>query len=229
MEFLDDYSEEDAKCIMATLQVVQSRGWSPKTDDQYQFHIILGSAIRFYELKIEQLEKDLEKTVDEANQKLKDFKDIKDELREEREINEELVDNLKRTDEEIKHLKKSVQNRDDIVNGLEEVLTERTNDIENLKENCETLAAQLGKELILEQKLKIQNGVIKELRSQIKDSDKKTDGDKPEEIKTLMDEIEQLENENEQKENRLKKVNDENAIMQEKLKFLDENKKGVDR
>jgi chromosome segregation ATPase len=229
MEFLDDYSEEDAKCIMATLQVVQSRGWSPKTDDQYQFHIILVSAIRCYELKIEQLEKDLEKTVDEANQKLKDFKDIKDELRLEREINEELVDNLKRTDEEIKHLKKSVQNRDDIVNGLEEVLTERTNDIENLKENCETHVAQLGKKLILEQKLKIQNGVIKELKSQIKDSDKKTDGDKPEEIKTLMDEIEQLENENEQKENRLKKVNDENAIMQEKLKFLDENKKGVDR
>ena len=91
MEFLDDYSEEDAKSIMATLNVVQSRGWSAQTDDQYQFHIILGSAIRCYESKIEQLENNLEKTVDESHQNFKDFKDMKDELRQEREINEELV------------------------------------------------------------------------------------------------------------------------------------------
>ena len=67
MEFLDDYSEEDGKSIMATLNVVQSRGWSAQTDDQYQFHIILGSAIRCYESKIEQLENYLEKTVDESH------------------------------------------------------------------------------------------------------------------------------------------------------------------
>ena len=225
MEFLDNYSEEDGKSIMATLQVVQSKGWSATTDDQYQFHIILGSAIRCYELKIEQLEKDLENTVDETNQKIKEFKDMKNELRQEREINEELLDDVKRSDEEIKHLQECVHNRDDIANSLEEVFKERTKEIENLKGNCERLAVQVGKELILEKKLNIQNGVIKELRSQLTDFEKQTDVDNPEEIKTLMTEIEKLEDENKQKVNQLKKVHEENAMMQEKLKFLEENKK----
>ena len=223
MEFLDDYSEEDAKSIMATLNVVQSRGWSAQTDDQYQFHIILGSAIRCYESKIEQLENDLEKTVDESHQNFKDFKDMKDELRQEREINEELVVDVKRGEKEIKHLKECVQNRDDIANSLEEIFKERTTEIANLKENCESLSAQVGKELILDQKLNIQNGFIKELRSQLTDVENQTKVDKTEEIKTLMTEIEQLEYENKQKENKLKKVYEENSMIQDQLKFLKEN------
>ena len=52
MEFLEEYNEEDRKSIMATLNVVQSRGWSAQTDDPYQFHIILGGNIRDNEMKI---------------------------------------------------------------------------------------------------------------------------------------------------------------------------------
>ena len=126
MEFLEEYSEEDRNSIMATLNVVQSRGWSAKTDDQYQFHIILGGNIRDNEMKIKQLEYDIEKTIDENNQNLKDLKDLKENLRQERELNEELLDEVKRNDEEIKHLKKCVQNRDEIDNSLEEEFRERT-------------------------------------------------------------------------------------------------------
>ena len=97
---------------MATLNVVQCRGWSAKTDDQYQFHIILGGNTRDNEMKIKQLENDIEKTIDENKQNLKDLKDLKENLRQERELNEELLE-VKRNYDEIKHLKKCVQNGDE--------------------------------------------------------------------------------------------------------------------
>ena len=52
MELLENYCEEDQKNIMATLNVVQARGWSAHNDDQYQFHIILGGHIRVKEARI---------------------------------------------------------------------------------------------------------------------------------------------------------------------------------
>ena len=39
------YAEEDKQNIMATLIVVQEKGWSPKNTDQYQFHIVLGEKL----------------------------------------------------------------------------------------------------------------------------------------------------------------------------------------
>ena len=84
MELLENYCEEDQKNIMATLNVVQARGWSAHNDDQYQFHIILGGHIRVKEARIKELENDFQKYTDENNQKLKDCKDLKESLRNER-------------------------------------------------------------------------------------------------------------------------------------------------
>ena len=69
MELLTDYSEEDQNNIMATLNVVQTSGWSAKNDDQYQFHIILGRKLRVHEERVKELENDCEKANDENNQK----------------------------------------------------------------------------------------------------------------------------------------------------------------
>ena len=224
MELLENYNAEDQENIMATLNVVQARGWSPHNDDQYQFHIILGGHMRVKEARIKELEKELEKTIDKNKQNVKDFYDLKENLQQEREINEELLDEVKRNDEEIKHLKKCVQNRDEIDNSLEEEFRERTEEIKHLKENCESLAVQVGKELILEQKLKIQNNVILELKGKIKDVEKLTNVATIEEIESLMSEIKQLEKENKRKEYQLKEVHEENSMMHDKLKFLEENK-----
>jgi predicted RNase H-like nuclease (RuvC/YqgF family) len=87
----------------------QNRGWSAHTDDQYQFHIILGANIRANEERIKELENYCEQSTDENNQKVKDNKDLKEKLGHERDINQELEDELKRKDEEIAHLKKCVK------------------------------------------------------------------------------------------------------------------------
>ena len=88
MELLDNYSVEGQKNIMAEITVVQIIGWSTKNNDQYQFHIILGRNVRVNEGIIKELKKDCEKAIKENNQKVKDFKDLKENLRIERYINE---------------------------------------------------------------------------------------------------------------------------------------------
>ena len=75
---------------------------------------------------------------------------MKENLQNERDINEQLEDEIKSKDEEIDHLKKCVKNKDEVANNLEGIFRDKTNEIEQLKDHCETLALQVGKELILE-------------------------------------------------------------------------------
>ena len=60
--------------------------------------------------------------------------------------NEELVNELERKEDEIRNLKNCVKNRDDMADGLEEVWTDEINE---LKSNCESLANQVRKDLYL--------------------------------------------------------------------------------
>ena len=228
MELLGNYCEEDQKNIMATLNVVQNRGWSAHTDDQYQFHIILGAEIRANEERIKELENYCEQSTDENNQKVKDNKDLKEKLGHERDINEELEEEIKRKDEDISHLKKCVKSKDEIANNFEVIFKERTSEMDQLKDHCETLAAQVGKELILEKQIKIQNGLIKELKSNLKNNETGTKVETKDAIETLRIEIEQLQSENKLKEKLLEEVTGENFMTQEKLRILEENKKELD-
>ena len=74
-------------------------------DDKYQLHIILGEHIRGNEARITELKNDCEKSIDESNQKLTDYKDLKDRLAQEKENNDDLENDLKQKDEEINLLK----------------------------------------------------------------------------------------------------------------------------
>jgi hypothetical protein len=42
-----------------------------------------------------------------------------------------------------------VKSSDEIANNFEDIFKERTSEMEQLKDHCETLAAQAGKELVL--------------------------------------------------------------------------------
>ena len=101
---------------------------------------------------------------DENEQNKKKVSDLKDDLHYERGINEELVDELKEKDLENEHLKNCVKNRDDISNSLDDMFKEKMDEISNLRENCASLAKQVGRELILENKVDIQNKIIDTLK-----------------------------------------------------------------
>ena len=131
-------------------------------------------------------------------------------------------DEFDRKEEESKNLRKCVKNRDDIINSLDEVIKERVDEINYLRENCESLARQVGKDLVLEKKNEIQNKVIEELKDNLKDVEKLKNDDPTKEIKLLTFEIEQLQAENEKKKQQLEIINAEKEGELEKVVFENE-------
>jgi hypothetical protein len=89
--------------------------------------------------------------------------------------------------------------------------------MEQLKDHCENLAAQAGKELMLEKQIKIQNGLNKELKSNLKNMETGTKVETKDAIETLRIELEQLQIENKLTEKLLEEVTEENFMNQENL------------
>ena len=114
-------------------------------------------------------------------------------------------------------MKTCVKNRDETTNKLDDVFKERTSEIDLLRNNCESLAKQVGKELVLEQKVDIQNKVIKELKQNLANAEESSKDDSKNEIEKLVHDISNLELENEKKVKMLKDVHEEKKTLEEKL------------
>ena len=100
--------------------------------------------VKSIEFDLKEVEILLEKVKDENEQNKKKIRDLKDDLHYQRDMNEELVNELKEKDEENEHLKKCVKNRDDITSSLDDMFKEKIDEISNLRENCDSLAKQVG-------------------------------------------------------------------------------------
>ena len=96
---------------------------------------------------------------------MKDLKDLNDRHTEEKVVNLEMESELVSKEKEINYLKNLVENRDDVTNKLENVFKNK------LMECNESLARQVGKELVLEQKLEIQNKVMNHLKDKLKETE----------------------------------------------------------
>ena len=114
-----------------------------------------------------------------------------------------------------------MKNRDNIANGLEDIFKDKMDEIRNLRENCESLAKQVGKELVLENKLEIQNKIIVALKIDLKEANDSTRIETIDDIEKLMSDIGQLEKENVVKAKQLEEIKDENEIIKEKLFSLE--------
>ena len=167
---------------------------------------------RSMEIELQESKMMLENLKDENEQNKKKVRDLKDDLDYERGINEELVNELKEKDDENDHLKKCVKNRDDISTSLDDMFKEKLDEIRNLRENCHSLAKQVGKEIMLEKKLEMQNKVIHELKSNLKEAKDTGRAGPIEDIEKLLLDIEQLEKENELKVKQLDDFQMENEI-----------------
>ena len=177
---------------------------------------------RSMEIELQESKMMLENLKDVNEQNKKKVRDLKDDLDYERGINEELVDELKGKDDEIDHLKKCVKNRDDISTSLDDMFKEKLDEIRNLRENCDSLAKQVGKEIIIEKKLEIQNKVIHELKSNLKEAKDTKRAEPIEDIEKLLLDIKHLEEENQAKVKQLEDFQNENEIIKEKLCSLEE-------
>ena len=221
MEEFKNYSDEDQENILATLTIVQTMGWSAKNDDKYQFHIILGAKVRSQNAKIKQLENEFENKRDENMQYMKELKDLNDRHTEEKVVNLEMESELVNKEQEINYLKNLVENRDDVTNKLENVFKNKLMEIDDLRSNNESLARQVGKELILEQKLEIQNKVMNHLKDKLKETEDAAKTGHTNLSEKLMLEIGHLEKENNDKVKQLECVETEFEMLKEKLKTIE--------
>ena len=177
--------------------------------------------VKSMEIELQELKILLERAKDENEENKKKVKDLKDDLHHERDIHEELVNELKETDEENEHLRKCVKNRDNIDNSLEDMFKDQTDEIMNLRESCDSLARQVGKELVMENKLEIQNKIIDVLKNDLKEANDATRIETIDDIEKLMLDIGQLEKENEERAKQLEEIKDENEIIKDKLCSLE--------
>ena len=221
METLKNYSQEDQVNIMTTLKIVQDRGWSPMNTDPYQFHIILGGKLLSQEKVIQSLENDLENFKEQLVKTENEMGVLKNNCKYEKEMVEDLEEDLNRKDGELKHLEKCFQNRIEIINKQDIIIKERNDEISQFRLNNTNLENQIVEGLKLEKKVKIQNNIIKELKTNLEDKEIRKNDDISKEIKSLLKEIEELRIENKEKEALLKSFNDENKMLKEKFTILE--------
>jgi chromosome segregation ATPase len=176
------------------------------------------------EIQLEEAKLILKNVQEENEQNKKKIRDLKSNIENVKDTNEELVEELEKREAEIRHLKSCVKNRDDIADSLDEVFNKRTDEINELKSNFESLASQVGKELVLEKKLSIQHGVIKELKENLR-VETSSQVELAEDIDKLVHDIKELENRNDEKAESLEKVLIEKDMLLERLQLLEERNK----
>jgi len=221
MKSICNYKQEEQVNILATLKVVQDKGWSAQNQDPLQFHIILGGKITALEENIKSLESVLEDNIEQNLQKDKNIKDLKNELKKERENNEDLEEELNIKESKVEYFEKSMKTKEFAIDDLEKTIGERDQEINQQKENNMTLAKQVDEGIKAEKKVEIQNKIIKELKDNLKNKVERKNVDISGEINVLIQDIERLQRENKEKETLLENVNGENETLMKNLEILE--------
>ena len=161
---MEKYSQDDQASIMATLQVVQSKGWSSSDSDPMQFHIILGEKIRYLEEQL--IEHNY--AMEEMEQKDKTIRDLKDNLEHKRNIVENLEEEINRKDGEHEELQKDHDSKQTIFENLEMFVRDRIEEINELRKNNISLGNQIADGILMEKKISIQESVKENLNDKLK-------------------------------------------------------------
>ena len=181
-----------------------------------------GNKNKLLKEEITDLNEQIKNLKEQNQQKAKDIERLKDDLDYERDTNEEMENEIISKEEELHNVQKYVKNRDDTINKLDEIIAGRIEEINYLRENCADLAKQLPEAIILEETVKAQTNVIKELKDE-QTQNKKNEHVLKEETEKLKEDIKILEKENKVKEELLENIKDENKEVQVKLKLMEEN------
>ena len=188
---------------MATLIVVQEKGWSPKNTDQYQFHIVLGEKLRSQMKNVKRLEEQLETLNEKYSQSEKDLSDMKIKLKQEEESNADLEDDLDKKDTEINLLKTSLGTKISELEKSETFGQEKFVELVKLKEHNIQLTAQLEEIMSLEKQGDALTNDHIGLDEELSDES---------ETDVLKQDIEYLKNSNQEKERMLQQISDENDM-----------------
>ena len=105
---------------------------------------------------------------------------------------EDIEDILDRKEEEFKQVKNELKLKENEFDSLEDVVTERVKEINDLRANKVSMSEQIAEAIQLEKRVDVQSIVIQQLKGNLKEKENVKLVDKEEEFNMLMKDIGQL-------------------------------------
>ena len=168
------------------------------------------------------------KEIDELNNKLEDNKEeihyLKRKVDQKYDIIEDVEDELDKMEQKYEDAKKQLELKEKDINALEMLISEQVEEINILRDNNQSMVSQIGENIRMEKKMKVQEAVIKELSEKVKCETNDELIEITSERDKLLLEVKHLEQENEEKLKTLETFEKENQILKDDLKFEQEEK-----
>jgi chromosome segregation ATPase len=117
--------------------------------------------------------KNKEKEIYELNDRLEDHTEeihfLRNKLDQKRNVIEDMENELEKIDEKYKKAKDDLKVKDRECNVLEKLIGEQVEEINILRENNQSMVLQIFENVMMENKINVQNKVIKELNDKMKE------------------------------------------------------------
>jgi chromosome segregation ATPase len=166
------------------------------------------------------------KEIDELNNKLEDNKEeihyLKRKVDQKYDIIEDVENELDKMEQKYEDAKKQLELKEKDINALEMLISEQVEEINILRDNNQSMVSQIGENIRMEKKMKVQEAVIKELSEKVKCETNDELIEITSERDKLLLEVKHLEQENEEKLKTLETIEIENMVLKDKLDKNDE-------
>ena len=173
--------------------------------------------------KVKAQEKEISDMHSELDKAKENIHFLKNKLDQKYDVIEDLEHDLDQIEEKSRMTKKELESKQNEFEQLENFTSERLEEIEILRDNNQSMISQISENVRMENKINIQDKIIKELKDKLKETDEFQN--QQEEVKKLFDDIEHLKEINELKEVQLKEFVKENELLKLKLTSIEMEKR----
>ena len=166
------------------------------------------------------------KLIEELNNRLEDNKEeihyMRRKVDQKYDIIEDVENELDKMEHKYEDAKKQLELKEKDLNALEMLISEQVEEINILRDNNQSMVSQIGENIRMEKKMKVQEAVIKELSEKVKCETNDEIIEMTGERDKLLLEVKHLEQENEEKLKTLETIEIENLVLKDKLHKNDE-------
>ena len=167
------------------------------------------------EKEIIELHKELEENKEEIHY-------LKNKLDQKYDIIEDMEHELKRSEEECKDAKKETELKEKELQDFDRFISKQVEEMNILQDNNLSMVSQIGENIRMEQKIYIQNKIIKDLQGEL--SKEKLVNNGQEDLTLLNKEVKELQDATEKKQKLLEQIENENKDLERKLEQFESEK-----
>ena len=161
---------------------------------------------------------DIQKELDESKEEIHY---LNNKLNQKYDIIEDMENDLDKIEEKYKDAQKEIEFKDKELNELEKFISKQVEENNILQDNNQSMVSQIAENIRMEKKIKVQEGVIKELGEKLKIETKEEFEEVIGERDILIFEVENLKRENAEKIELLENIEQEKEMLKEKLQNVE--------